>query len=399
MDKKTAQTKEYIYLSYKSGLKKEFSGRISGEIIKQSDTYDRYTTISNNDCADKTLIYIDSDSLINALKENSIIISKGIYVKDTLSFTMIKELCCEHFSKFKTVTNQKLITTTLDYELVLNNTMELITIKRSIKEFCDASNDLLIERFKSDLLEMVKIYGNKIKKINSLHKFQTMDLILSHGAGGVLVHEAIGHCLEADCLFENGSILLNKLNERVCNSNVNISDIPFKNIQYSSDNTIAKPVELVKDGIISNVMTDAYTSKVYKIKDTGNGRRSKYNSFVMPRMRCTYLHNGKLDSKDIINSIHQGLWVTDFGAAHVDTQSGDFVLFIERAVLIKEGGRVGIVENVLYKGNVLDTLNRIDLIANDLSFYGALCGKQDQYVPVIYGQPTISIKEGFKYEL
>lgn len=40
----------------------------------------------------------------------------------------------------------------------------------------------------------------------------------------------------------------------------------------------------------------------------------------------------------------------------------------------------------------MDTIGKIDMIGNDLSFQFAVCGKGGQRIPVSYGQPTIRIK-------
>lgn len=394
---KIKERKEILHVVHKDGLQKQVHNNLLGNITKKSKTDDFFiTTSSTEDLYSRTLKEVDMQLLIKLLERSSIKIAEKRYIHNTLSFSLIKELNCEYFYNNISVLEQETIITTLDYELLINNKVAEIKIKRSLKVFCNASIEHIANNFEEDLREVIDIYGSKLHKLDSSEINQSMDLILARGTGGVLVHEAVGHCLEADNVYENSSIFSNKINKKVGNGNLNISDVPFKNISISSDGTRVKAVNLIKDGFVKNVISDKYTSKAYGIEDTGNGRVDVFNSFVIPRMRCTYIHNGIVNVEYIIKNTKMGLLVTDIGAAHVDTQSGEFVFLIEKGVLIENGRKSYIVENLLFHNNVLDVLNNINLIGNDLLFYGATCGKRDQYVPVIYGQPTISIRRGLK---
>ena len=67
---------------------------------------------------------------------------------------------------------------------------------------------------------------------------------------GVFSHEALGHASEADGVIDRESILVEKLNKKIGNENVNITDDPTANdfgyYAYDDEGVKAQKLPLLK---------------------------------------------------------------------------------------------------------------------------------------------------------
>lgn len=118
----------------------------------------------------------------------------------------------------------------------------------------------------------------------------------------------------------------------------------------SDDGASASNVVLVDKGKINNVMTDYYTSSIYNIKDTGNGRSLSFDKHPIPRMRNTYLKNGTKTRQELFDSGNEFIYALDIGGGNVNTKTGDFVFHIQVAMVIKNGKPTAIIPPFLYRG-------------------------------------------------
>ena len=248
--------------------------------------------------------------------------------------------------------------------------------------------------------ELNKIVEEIIKEIQQFKKRPiidlsgcTKDIILKCGSGGIFIHEAIGHALEADTVLEEGSILTGYIGKKVMDSNINIIDSSTEKdeIFYLVDayGDIPKTVKLVENGIISGIISDRLTSRKLNINNSGSGRVENFDNKPMPRMRNTFLKEGRDDKINIIKNTKDGVYATGFAGGQTNSITGDFVFYINNAYMIKNGELTNIVKPFMYVGNIFESLNRIEAIGNDLEFQTGYCGKKGQFVRVSYGQPTI----------
>lgn len=104
------------------------------------------------------------------------------------------------------------------------------------------------------------------------------------------------------------------------------------------------------------------------------------------------MHNGTITPQSIISDTRYGIYALDIGGGQVDISSGEFIFNVFAGYYIESGVPVAMTKPFLFRGNVMDTIGKIDMIGNDLSFQFAVCGKGGQRIPVSYGQPTIRIK-------
>lgn len=225
-----------------------------------------------------------------------------------------------------------------------------------------------------------------------------MPVIISSQAGGTMIHEAIGHGLEADLAQQNLSVYSGKIGQKVASSVITVVDdgtIPLKRGSYNFDDEgiQSKKNILVKEGILQGYMYDIYTAMTDNVSSTGNGRRQSYEHKPIPRMTNTYLSPGTLSPDDVIKSVHKGLFVKKMGGGQVNTITGDFVFDVQEGYLLENGSIGEPIRGATLIGNGPEILSTIDLVASDLGFSIGTCGKDAQGVPVSDGMPTIRIPE------
>lgn len=225
-----------------------------------------------------------------------------------------------------------------------------------------------------------------------------MPVVISSEAGGTMIHEAIGHGLEADIARRGLSVYSGNLGQQVASRVVTVVDdatIPNKRGSFSFDDegTPSKRNILVKDGILTAYLYDKYTAMADNILSTGNGRRESYEHKPIPRMTNTFISPGSLFADEIIKSVHKGLLVKKMGGGQVNTVTGDFVFDVQEGYIIDNGEIGEPVRGATLIGNGPEILKAIDMVASDLGFSIGTCGKDSQGVPVSDAMPTLRIPE------
>jgi TldD protein len=226
----------------------------------------------------------------------------------------------------------------------------------------------------------------------------TKTVVLSSEAGGTMIHEAIGHGLEADLAMEGLSCYKGMLGESIASPLISVVDdatVPHLRGTYAFDDegTASERTVLVENGVLKNFLFDKFYAMKYKKSSTGNGRRESYRYKPIPRMSNTMILPGHDDPAKIISSVDDGVFVVKMGGGQVDTVRGDFVFEISEGYIIEKGRVCEMIKNATMMGNGLKVLREIDMVGNDLGYGIGTCGKDGQGVPVSDAQPTLRIPE------
>lgn len=226
-----------------------------------------------------------------------------------------------------------------------------------------------------------------------------MPVVLSGEAGGTMVHEAVGHGLEADIVQKDYSVYRGRIGERVASCGVTLVDDAtlgggaYGSFSVDDEGTPAARTVLIEDGVLKGYLTDVESALAGDLPLSGNGRRESYRHLPQPRMSNTYILPGKTSPEDIVAQAERGLFVKKLGGGEVNPTSGDFVFHVTEGYLI-EKGRVGKpVRGAVLTGNGPQVLQDILAVGNDLFFLPGTCGKGGQGVPVTDGQPTLLLRE------
>jgi len=223
-------------------------------------------------------------------------------------------------------------------------------------------------------------------------------VVLASEAGGTMIHEAIGHGLEADLAMEGLSCYKGMLGESMASSLISIVDdktIPHMRGTYAFDDegTPSERTVLVEHGILKNYLFDRFHALKFDKVSTGSGRRESFRFKPIPRMSNTMILPGNDDPAKIVASVDKGVLVKKMGGGQVDTVRGDFVFEIQEGYLIEKGSVGPMIRNATMMGNGPKVLRDIDMVGSDLGFALGTCGKDGQGVPVSDAQPTVRIPE------
>lgn len=225
-----------------------------------------------------------------------------------------------------------------------------------------------------------------------------MTVVLGPGSPGILLHEAIGHGLEADFNRKGTSAFSGRIGQKVASPLCTVVDdgtVPQArgSLHQDDEGTPTGRTVLIEKGVLRGYLQDRQNARLLGMPVTGNARREDFTFAPMPRMTSTFMMPGEDDPADIVRSVDRGVYFARFGSGQVDITNGNFVFSSSEAHLI-EGGRITRpVKNVTLVGNGPRVLTRVSRVGNDLALDAGLgtCGKDGQGVPVNTGLPTIRV--------
>jgi TldD protein len=223
-----------------------------------------------------------------------------------------------------------------------------------------------------------------------------MDVVMQNGWGGVLVHEAVGHPLEADNIAREIGAFTGRVGQKVASDVFTMVDdgsLPNKRgtINWDDEGTQARRNVLIENGVLRGYMTDILSAKQLGLDRTGNGRRESFRHFPIPRMTNTFIEQGDAEPADILASTESGLYVQSLSGGSVNPITGEFNFTCREAYLIENGQKTTPVKGATLVGNSIEVVSSIDAVGNDLAFGPGTCGK-GQSAEVSVGQPTVRIR-------
>jgi TldD protein len=225
-------------------------------------------------------------------------------------------------------------------------------------------------------------------------------VVLGNGWAGILLHEAIGHGLEADFNRKKTSLFTDRIGQRVASDLVTVIDegnIPHRrgSLTVDDEGTPTRQNVLIENGILRSYMTDRLNAKLMGMEMTGNGRRESFNFMPVPRMTNTYMLGGESTPEEIIGSVSKGLYAKAFSGGQVDISNGNFVFNVTEGYLIENGKVTAPVKGATLIGIGPEVLTKVEMVGNDFSLDTGVgtCGKAGQGVPVGVGQPHVKISE------
>jgi TldD protein len=225
-----------------------------------------------------------------------------------------------------------------------------------------------------------------------------LPVVVGNGFGGVLLHEAVGHGLEADAVQKRASVYAGRLGERLAEPLVTAYDDGRRANDWGSDGiddegTPTQRTTIIEDGRLVSYLYDVLRARKDRVRSTGNGRRESFRHLPVPRMTNTFFAPGQATPDELIGGVERGLYAVSFGGGQVEPATGDFVFGVSEGYLIEGGTVTAPVRGATLVGNGVEALGAIDGIAADLEIATGYCGKGGQSVPAGVGQPHVRIRE------
>ena len=224
----------------------------------------------------------------------------------------------------------------------------------------------------------------------------TYTVVLSSQAGGTLIHESVGHGLEADLNLKGMSVYSGKIGQQVASPLITVIDDgtdPDRRGTAAMDDEGAQTRRtiLIENGILRTYLSDRKHAAKLGIPESGNGRRESFRHLPICRMTNTMIAPGTSDPAEILASVKDGLLVKGMGGGQVDVISGNFAFEITECYRIRDGKQAEPLRGATLVGQGPKLMSEIDMVGWDLGYSTGTCGKEGQGAPVADAQPTLRI--------
>ena len=225
-----------------------------------------------------------------------------------------------------------------------------------------------------------------------------LPVVLAPGTGGVLIHEACGHGLEADTLVKDASVYARREGERFGSPAVTIvddgSDVgAWGSYGVDDEGTPSQRTVLFDQGVLVGHISNLRAARQIGRPSTGNGRRQSYAHLPIVRMSNTYLLPGSDDPAEIIRSVKRGVYAATFAGGEVNPATGNFVFGMSESYLIEDGELTYPLKGANLIGNGPSVLGAISAIGSDFGRKEGVCGKDGQHAPVTNGMSTVLLEK------
>jgi TldD protein len=223
-------------------------------------------------------------------------------------------------------------------------------------------------------------------------------VIIDNEFGGVIFHEACGHGLEAEAVARNNSVFANKIGEKVASDLVTyIDDGTLTNewgsVNIDDEGEKARKNVLIENGILKGYMIDKFNARRMNAASTGSGRRESYKFAPTSRMTNTYIAPGESTREEIIANTENGIYAKYMGGGSVEPATGDYNFAVLEAYHVKNGKIDKPIKGATLVGNGAKTIQKVDMVADNLGHGAGMCGASSGSIPVNVGQPTLRVSE------
>ena len=225
-----------------------------------------------------------------------------------------------------------------------------------------------------------------------------MPVVLGPGDAGILLHEAVGHGLEADFNRKGTSNYSGRIGTQVASPLCTVVDDATwaharGSINVDDEGLPGQRSVLIEKGILVGYMHDRLSARLLRSPPTGNGRRESFTVTPYPRMTNTFLAAGDADPEEILKSVKRGIYARRFSGGQVNISNGDFVFSLTESYLIEDGRLTAPLRGVNLIGNGPEVLTQVSLVGHDFAPSDGIwtCGKEGQSAPVGVGTPTVKL--------
>ncbi|QVK19118.1 TldD/PmbA family protein [Mycoplasmatota bacterium] len=225
---------------------------------------------------------------------------------------------------------------------------------------------------------------------------QMLPVVIHNAFGGVILHEACGHALEATSVAKGISVFSGKLGQKIASDIVTAVDDgtitnAWGSLNIDDEGTETRRNVLIENGILKSYLVDKRNARKMNCDITASARRQSYRYSPTSRMTNTFFVNGESTFDEIIANTKYGFFAKEMGGGSVNTATGEFNFTVNEGYMIEDGKITRPVRGATLVGNGADVLKKIDMVGNNLSSGHGMCGSSSGTIPANVGQPTIRL--------
>lgn len=225
-----------------------------------------------------------------------------------------------------------------------------------------------------------------------------VSVVIDGGFGGVILHEACVHSLEATSVAKGNSEFCGKLNQKIASDIVTAVDdgtLPgeWGSIRFDDEGTPSQRNVLIEKGVLKTYLVDFRNTRLMDHPLTGSSRRESYRYAPTSRMTNTFFAPGTDDEEEMLRTMGTGLYAVSMGGGSVNPLTGEFNFAVNEAYWVKDGKLFCPVRGATLIGRGKDVLQKIDRIGQKMWMDPGMCGSASGSVPTNVGQPRIRVTE------
>ncbi|HPK15728.1 MAG TPA: TldD/PmbA family protein [Clostridia bacterium] len=223
-------------------------------------------------------------------------------------------------------------------------------------------------------------------------------VVIDGGFGGVILHEACVHSLEATSVAKGNSEFCGKLGQVVASPVVTAVDdgtLPgeWGSIRFDDEGTPSQRNVLIENGVLKSYLFDYRDTRLMEHPLTGSSRRESYEFAPTSRMTNTFFAPGTDDDEEMIRTMGTGLYAASMGGGSVNPLTGEFNFAVDEAYWVKDGRIFCPVRGATLIGKGADVLKKIDRVGKHMWMAPGMCGSLSGSVPTNVGQPRVRVTD------
>jgi PmbA protein len=186
---------------------------------------------------------------------------------------------------------------------------------------------------------------------------------------------SIGEAVSGDLIYREASYLAGKLGQQVASAQVTVIDDGilrggFGSTPFDDEGVLTRRNVVIERGLLNGYLLSSYSGRKLNMTTTGNAARGIVGSPAVGTHNF-YMQAGEQTPAQIIASVQNGFYVTDFMGFGVNVVTGD-ISHGASGLWIDHGELAYPVEEVTVAGNLLDIFRNVVAVGSDLEFRGSM---------------------------
>jgi len=208
-------------------------------------------------------------------------------------------------------------------------------------------------------------------------------VILAPDVVGLLVHEAIGHTVEADFVL-SGSAAAGKIGKQVASPLVTLCDSGESEYERGAGGVVlvddegvpSRKVTIIERGTLVSYLHNRETAAHFGVEPTGNARAFEFDNEPLIRMRNTYIEPGSTSVHAMIDGVRDG-WLLQGAKNGQADANAEFMFVVAEAYPIKDGKLGPLHKGTTITGDAFEVLSSVDAVGDAFAWDlgSGYCGK------------------------
>ncbi len=221
--------------------------------------------------------------------------------------------------------------------------------------------------------------------------------VMSEDITWTLIHEVLGHSLEADNVLAGKSFTAGLLGMKIAPPIISVIDDPYIHTvgyyEFDSEGVKGKGTLLLEEGILTDFLHSRKTAAAMGGLSTGNYKAHLFDSLPQVRMSNIFIEPRDYTDEELIEDVKNGIFIGDGLSGSSEPQTGYYNLNAQYGREIRDGELGDYLYGFQIGGQMMKTLSNISGIGKKIYTQPASCVKNHQRIYLGSISPKISISD------